>query len=104
MRLLNGAKRAALLALIAAASCANLDPSRCVASGADTARQLGATALHLEDPNGPNVHVEDRGRNWLVGEWIEDLDTDDEVVLGFGGRSVEIDKCSGRAANLRSWR
>jgi hypothetical protein len=73
-------------------------------SDAEVARAIGAAVLSLEDVQGPNVHVVDRGRRWLVGEWIDDLSTDDEVLLGFGGRSVEIDKCSGRLSNLRSWR
>jgi len=98
--------RSLILLAVLGASCASApdEPNACFVREPEIARAIGAAILRLENPNGPNVHVQDRGRHWLVGEWIEDLQTDDEVLLGFGGRSVEIDKCSGRLSNLRSWR
>jgi hypothetical protein len=78
--------------------------ARCLVPDAGVARLIGAAVLRIEDAYGPNVHVEDRGRTWLVGTWIGNLETDDEVLLGFGGRSVEVAKCSGRLSGLRTWR
>jgi hypothetical protein len=70
---------------------------------AQAAREIGAAAIQTLEPNGPNMHVIDRGRRWLVGEWVDDLSTDDEVLLGFGGRSVEVDKCTGEVSRRRTW-
>lgn len=95
-----------LAGLVCSWSCATthrLD-GRCLVEDEDIARAIGAAVLRTADPMGPNFHIQDFGRRWLVGEWVDDLDTDDEVLLGFGGISVEIDKCSGELSNLRSWR
>jgi hypothetical protein len=91
-----------LLALLAAYGCATTKQQACLVEDAGQARLIGLAVLRAED--GPNFHVEDRGERWVVGAWVEDLQTDDEVLLGFGGRSIEIEKCTGRLSNLRSWR